>query len=554
MRAMVTGLLMLALGGEAIAQPAPEASAYAKENINSIAVAKGCTGAAEGDDTYPFSVSRIERALKIEPRQIKSVQVAVIDDGFLGFQPNADNQNGSDYIATPNFPEIFFQPDSAYEPWGNPGEDRSLPPPPRLASLRSLSTPDLRPGEHGTHVTGIVLGGMYNEASASPGVAADGAVDPQVRRVLLQNPDATGSQPKAWLSVKTLRVDYGAGGEITDPLAKLERRIQETDAKIVNMSLSKQVSPVDMRDELPPQSQGLLIVAAAGNSKTELEGRLQAVPATIPDTKSSMLVVASHDANGRFSSFSDYGRPVSIAAPGCLIRSWVDGTGQDLPLSGTSMATAVVSFAAALVSSRTGGSATAIRNRLIVSAQFDRGLVNCERRDIEYQQNPDAALPACVAYGSKLDIPVALLIRKDFIEYRDCPDQDGKKRCVKTAVGNLVAIPPTLAACVTISPAVAHGNTGMSLNSAIKIAERKMKPDERKADNDSDILLMFEGGTQVGKRGLTVQRQCGMPPPDGLFRFEKIGLQLDEPGAATPTTFDVAAEDLIRVVTRMKPN
>lgn len=88
---------------------------------------------------------------------------------------------------------------------------------------------------------------------------------------------------------------------------------------------------------------GCLIIAAAGNtSKSAVD---------YPAAYSGVLAVASVSNADRISSFSNYGPQIAISAPGENIRStWYNNT--YITQQGTSMATAIVSSAAALIKAK----------------------------------------------------------------------------------------------------------------------------------------------------------------------------------------------------------
>ncbi len=102
----------------------------------------------------------------------------------------------------------------------------------------------------------------------------------------------------------------------------------------------------------------MLFVAAAGNPASGMGrnlddnavARVTGFPATlVRKLPNNVISVASDNGNGVLSCFSNYGAAsVDLSAPGMDVLSTIGGR-QTTKLSGTSQATALVSFAAALL-------------------------------------------------------------------------------------------------------------------------------------------------------------------------------------------------------------
>lgn len=184
----------------------------------------------------------------------------------------------------------------------------------------SSSSPEKTPKDnhgHGTHVSGIIK-----------------SVFPEVKLLSLKyyNPHASGqanlnSTIKALKYAVDLNVDvinYSGGGP--EPSAAEKAILEEAEKK------------------------GILIIAAAGNEKSNIDEKRNAYyPASYG--LSNIITVAAHDEFNQIIASSNFGKKsVDIAAPGFRIRSAIPGNGAGL-MTGTSQATAFVSGVAAMIKS-----------------------------------------------------------------------------------------------------------------------------------------------------------------------------------------------------------
>jgi subtilisin family serine protease len=185
---------------------------------------------------------------------------------------------------------------------------------------------------HGTHVAGIIAAAVNNGA----GIA--------------------GIAPKAKIMPLRVLDDSGRGSSFA--ILKAMSHAVKKGAKVINLSLGSPpgglLSRAYMRvfgDSL--LRKGVLLVAAAGN---------EAGPVGMPAQVSSFMAVSATNSLDRLASFSNFGKTVSVAAPGVDILSTMPTypctlstnhpdriTTTYSQLSGTSMATPVVAGAAALV-------------------------------------------------------------------------------------------------------------------------------------------------------------------------------------------------------------
>jgi uncharacterized protein YkwD len=174
---------------------------------------------------------------------------------------------------------------------------------------------------HGTHVTGIAAAAT-NDGRGIPGTGFD------TRFVMVRVLDANGSGDI--FTIANALVDL-ANTAVTMPGWRF----------VVNFSLGCQCTTRQMSDAVAyAHERGLLLVAAAGNSASDLHFE----PAAIPQ----VLGVGSVDRLGVKAGSSNYGPNAKVVAPGVGILSTCRGNAY-CTLSGTSMASPQVAGIAALV-------------------------------------------------------------------------------------------------------------------------------------------------------------------------------------------------------------
>jgi subtilisin family serine protease len=186
------------------------------------------------------------------------------------------------------------------------------------------SNPDDDNG-HGTHVAGIAA------ATGNNGVGVAG-VAWNVRIMPVKVLDNEGN---GWYSDMIEGIQYAVGHQ----------------ARVVNMSLSGIAYSQAMQDAVTnAYNNGVLVVAAAGNCRTGCWVGYQYYvnPPNYPAANAHTLGVAATTDTDTYSSFSNYGAYVDVAAPGSDILSTYVGGGYEW-MDGTSMATPFVSGLAALV-------------------------------------------------------------------------------------------------------------------------------------------------------------------------------------------------------------
>lgn len=199
---------------------------------------------------------------------------------------------------------------------------------------RNYGNNDIMAGtpEHGTHVSGIIAAVRNN------GKGVDGIAD-NVRIMMIRAvPD---------------------GDEHDKDIANAIRYAVDNGAKVINMSFGKGLSPqkqwVDDAARYA-ESKGVLLVQAAGNDAADVDTAWNfPSPIFLSDHHKAtnwITIGASGDPTngGTVASFSNYGKErVDVFAPGVNIYSSVPGGNTYRNLSGTSMASPVVTGLSALL-------------------------------------------------------------------------------------------------------------------------------------------------------------------------------------------------------------
>ncbi|QHW30416.1 peptidase S8 [Paenibacillus rhizovicinus] len=170
---------------------------------------------------------------------------------------------------------------------------------------------------HGTHVSGIIAASVNN----GEGVAG-----------------------LTWYNkIVPIKVLDASGAGSTYSVAEGIIWAADHGIKVINMSLGNYAEAQFLHDAIKyAYDKDVVLVAASGNDNTERPG----FPAAYPE----VLAVASTNADGARSEFSNYGDYIDVAAPGMSIASTYPGS-QYAALSGTSMASPHVAALAGLIRS-----------------------------------------------------------------------------------------------------------------------------------------------------------------------------------------------------------
>ena len=196
------------------------------------------------------------------------------------------------------------------------------------------STYYINPGEHGTHVAGIIASSIDN-GHGGAGVAPNAQIMP-------------------------INVFMGDSAYTSDVIQGIYYAVG-AGADIINMSLGSYSYSYSFNSAVQYAYQnGVVIVAAAGNDATS--------SSHYPSSFENVISVSSTDSYDSRSYFSNYGYDIDVAAPGSDIYSTLPN-GSYGYMSGTSMASPVVAGVAALILSNAPQlSNNEVANRIFESA------------------------------------------------------------------------------------------------------------------------------------------------------------------------------------------
>lgn len=241
---------------------------------------------------YSLAITKALQAWAVQPGS-KDVVVAIVDSGIDMTHPD---------LAAKLHPASYNVLDKSNKPTDDHG--------------------------HGTHCAGIAAAIANNNegiAGAAPGVGL--------------------------MAVKVLDA-RGGGSDVT--IAQGVIHAADHGAKVISMSLGLYKRSKVIEDALSyAQGKDVLLVASAGNNNAEND---HATKPHLPSTHPGVVEVAATDDKDAKARFSNFGKTVSIAAPGVNIFSTLPtySVGRDLRygmMSGTSMAAPFVAGVAGLVRS-----------------------------------------------------------------------------------------------------------------------------------------------------------------------------------------------------------
>ncbi|QEY63364.1 S8 family serine peptidase [Metapseudomonas lalkuanensis] len=346
--------------------------------------------------------------------------IAIVDNGFFGALSNTPADKAFD--GSP-FRRKYFKADSEYTLAQVIRLDKVLQPINYSYGLK----PDLESG-HGTHVTGIVLGGPDLEPYF----------------------DRMRSEP--WASIAIINIGLGARSLIKGSHELLLAQLRDDNRyRVVNLSITHDgLLDRNVRNNyqnLFSLAENTLFVVAAGNDVGKDVVDKAIIPAALGGAGvPNVITVAAIDGKHKLTKFSNVGQnAVDMAAPGCEVRSWISNSKEIVAMSGTSQATPAVTNEAALqLSLAINAKAATLKNRAISSGDL---LPESERGKTVYEVSAN---------------PVrSLFLFKDYLDV-----QDGDS--VRSLLGEIVNMPP-------LTCLVAHGKARKKVEDmfSIKRAEGK---------------------------------------------------------------------------------
>lgn len=243
---------------------------------------------------------------------------------------------------------------------------------------------------HGTHVAGIIAA----EANNAKGVAG---VAPGCRLIIV---DVFGiNQLGEWVALTS------------DSIKGINYAVSQG-ANIINMSLGGYDNDMLFEEAIDSAVQsGVVCIGAAGNDGDNIANPELATMPHYPSDYDSCISVISTDQNDLKSGFSNYGPEKDISAPGESIGSTYIGN-EYVYMSGTSMATPVVSGVAALILSVNPALTVDEVKNILYTTAVDLGE---EGRDDVYGNGRVDAASAAAAAASSLNV-LSVELDTDLVE------------------------------------------------------------------------------------------------------------------------------------------
>jgi hypothetical protein len=234
-----------------------------------------------------------------------------------------------------------------------------------------------------------IYGVNLNEGSESGSILYYEGVDPnfehgtKIATLILGGKDWVDGwdSERPWARLKVVNFSSASAPHPVDAI-KLSQAIDylvQDDARVVNLSLQNQQSLVPVHRAME-DARRTLFVAAAGNTPSGGEDLAtdKVYPAAEGGAEGALsrvvLTVGAHARDGSWAGFSNYSdRFVDLLAPGCAVPT-LNKDAVAVNESGTSVATAITSFAAGLIASLGETDGRNIKTRLMVGVDVDPAL------------------------------------------------------------------------------------------------------------------------------------------------------------------------------------
>ncbi len=371
---------------------------------------------------------------------------------------------------------------------------------------------------HGTHVAGTIAAATDNLAGVA-GVTWRTGVMPL--RVLGIGGGSVFDVAQA--------IRYAAG------LPNVAGRVPDERVRVINLSLTTSGNdPILASAVAAAVERGVLVVAAAGN--TGSDGFVS------PAGFAGVLAVAATDRLGAPARYSSFGAGVDLAAPGGDTRRDRDGDG--LPdgilstlapgvldyglMQGTSMASAAVSGAAALLLGVPGGASARLLREVLLASADDRGAPGRDDRYGAGLLDADAAVRLLAGLPPSSE-PILVL---DTESLRLAADESTLAVALRNAGG---------AALVLAAPSATTDDGGDWLGATVEGASLRVTVDRDRVTSGAasgSITLVSNGGTAE----IAVVVEVSTSPPEDIG---PVTVQLRDPtaGGIVATTSTAAAQD-----------
>jgi subtilisin family serine protease len=352
-------------------------------------VAQAATGAATACPNGPLMKASPIRA--VDPVVLQALQrptenrvtIAILDSGI-------DTQKTSDDPPKGDFPvwRRQFKVKTDVESFGTNFGERGKPltdTPYTQSRLRGTY------GSHGTHVAGLASGRLLGKAMGLDAAAAETLRDSINHRIQLM--------------IEKVTVPNQDAVVLPTALEPAITEVSDQGAQVANLSLGGDADEAGVLRAIRA-STGTLFVVAAGNGDETHDGvdigvKSPFFPALYEkQSPDNVITVGANDGDDKLACFSNYGaEEVDLVAPGVAIDSTIVG-GTDGQYSGTSQATPLVSFAAAMLYSLGVKTPKAVKERILSTVEVSE------------------SLEGKVATAGELSLNKALQIDSDLVEMK----------------------------------------------------------------------------------------------------------------------------------------